>query len=175
MYMKAWIYRVGSSSTDADADQCQLWLERAVDKGYAPAMNDLAVSLLGEADQTERAHPELKVDAGGVGGAAGSSVDVAADDGSVGSTKRRRCDDDLEKAVDEHEGKSVMPPREDLGDVAVDGRGGEGDGAENDCGSLPPELAQLFEQVMEKRKRSMQLLQDAAKTGHTEVSLKQRL
>lgn len=171
MYMKAWIYRVGSSNTDADAEQCQLWLERAVDKGFAPAMNDLAVTLLGEADQTERAHTELKVDAGGVGGVAGAagSVDAGADDSSVGSTKRRRCDDDLERAVDEHDGDTMVPQREDLGE-AVGGRDAERGGVESDCSSLPPELAQLFDQVMEKRKRSMQLLQDAAKTGHTEVS-----
>ena len=173
MYMKAWVYRVGSSSTDADADQCRLWLERAAEKGYAPAMNDLAVTLLGEADRTERAHPELRVDAGGVGGgaagAADSSLDAADDDCSVSSTKRRRCDDDLEGAVDGHDGQVVEPLSGGLGE-AVGGRGEEGDDvAENDCNSLSPELAQLFEQVMEKRKRSMQLLQDAAKTGHTEV------
>ncbi|CAN0563899.1 unnamed protein product, partial [Ectocarpus sp. 12 AP-2014] len=62
MYMMAWMYRVGSGSVDADAELCQRWLERAVDKGYAPAMNDLATTLLEQADRTERAHPELKAD-----------------------------------------------------------------------------------------------------------------
>lgn len=183
MYMTAWIYGVGTSSTDADAEQCQLWLGRAVDKGYAPAMNDLAVTLLGEADQTERAHPELKVDAGDVGGIAGatgssadaaaadgaSSADAAVDGGSVGSAKRPRDEDDPERAADERGSKTVAPLRGDLGE-AVGGRDGEADGAETDCSSLSPELARLFEQVMEKRKRSMQLLEDAAKNGHTEVS-----
>lgn len=171
MYMVAWIYRVGSSTTDADADQCQLWLERAVDKGYAPAMNELAVALLGEADESERAHPELKVDAGGVCGVAGADdfrADAAADD-SVGSTKWQRCDYDLERAVFEHDGETPEPLRGCLGGTAG-GRDGEGGGADNDSRNFPPELAQLFEQVMEKRKRSMQLLQDAAKTGHTEVT-----
>lgn len=171
MYMKVWIH--GVDSADADAGQCRLWLERAADKAYAPAMNDLAVALLGEADQTERAHPELKVDTGGVdgaAGAAGSSADAAADDSSVGSAKRRRCDDDLERGVDEHEGEAVDPLRGKFGEAAG-GRGGGGDGAENGSSrSLSPELAQLFEQAMKKRKRSMKLLQDAAKTGHTEVS-----
>ena len=171
MYMEAWMYRVGSSTIDADPDQCRLWLERAAEKGHAPAMNDLAVAFLGEADQTERAHPELKVDAGGAGGAAGSSgADGAAVSTSVGSTKRPRFGDDPERAVDEYDGEEVEPLRGDVGEAAC-GRGGDGDGADNDStsSSLPPELAQLFEQVMEKRKRSMQLLQDAAKTGHTEV------
>ncbi|CAN0461240.1 unnamed protein product, partial [Hapterophycus canaliculatus] len=54
MYMSAWIYRVGSANVEADAERCQLWLERAADKGYAPAMNDLAATLLGEADMLER-------------------------------------------------------------------------------------------------------------------------
>lgn len=172
MYMTAWMYRVGSATLAADSGQCQLWLERAVEKGYAPAMNDLAATLLGEADRIERAHPELKADvADDVG--ADTAVDTAgADAGSIaGSTKRRRPDhdgddddDDDQGTVDEDDGEARLPTGEDVGKV-VDG---EGDGLER-TGSLPPELARLFEQVMEKRKRSMQLLQDAAKTGHTEV------
>lgn len=45
--MIAWMYRAGTH-VEADAEQCQLWLERAVDEGYAPAINDLAVILLAE-------------------------------------------------------------------------------------------------------------------------------
>lgn len=172
MYMTAWMYRVGSATLAADAGQCQLWLERAVEKGYAPAMNDLAATLLGEADRIERAHPELKADvADDV--SADAAVDATGAEASriAGSTKRRRPDDDGDDdddndkgAVDEDDGGTRLPTREDL-KKAVDGEGG---GLER-TDSLPPELARLFEQVMEKRKRSMQLLQDAAKTGHTEV------
>ncbi|CAM9389724.1 unnamed protein product, partial [Pylaiella littoralis] len=180
MYMTAWMHRIGSSSSSSsssssndnnknnnvnadDAEQCRLWLERAAVKGYPPAMNDLATTLLGEADRTERAHPELRTDAG-----CGAAVDA-----SAGSTKRRRQhggdadDDDNQGAGDDCDDAAT----------ATDGAGGAGAGAgagaeaevKEDSGSLPPELAQLFEQVMEKRKRSMQLLQDAAKTGHTEA------
>lgn len=36
-------------------------------------------------------------------------------------------------------------------------------------GSLPPEQAQMLEKVMATRKRAMQLLHEAAKTGHTDA------
>lgn len=152
--MTAWMYRVGSAGVEADAERCELWLERAVEKGYAPAMNDLAATLLGDADMLERDHPELRVDASG------------APDGGAGLTQQGR-----------REGDDVGGGGLDGGDAGcgdgdeVQGRTGDGEEvqAEEDAGSLPPELAQLFEQVMGKRKRSMQLLQDAAKTGHTEA------
>ncbi|CAB1120360.1 unnamed protein product [Ectocarpus sp. CCAP 1310/34] len=171
MYMMAWMYRVGSGSVDADAEQCQRWLERAVDKGYAPAMNDLATTLLEQADRTERAHPELKADV--------AAADVTAynptDDADRGLGVTRPLTPDNHTSGGSEEG---LPD----GGSSGDGVGGTGQGegnckgvggrqveADEDSSSLPPELAQLFEQVMEKRKRSMQLLQDAAKTGHTEA------
>ncbi|CAM9328628.1 unnamed protein product [Ectocarpus sp. 12 AP-2014] len=171
MYMMAWMYRVGSGSVDADAEQCQRWLERAVDKGYAPAMNDLATTLLEQADRTERAHPELKADVA----AADVTADNPADDADRGLGATRPLTPDGHTSGGSEEG---LPD----GGSSGDGVGGTGQGegnckgaggwqveAEEDASSLPPELAQLFEQVMEKRKRSMQLLQDAAKTGHTEA------
>jgi len=171
MYMTAWMYRVGSATLAADAGQCQLWLERAVEKGYAPAMNDLAATLLGEADRIERAHPELKADVADDVSADAAVETTGADAINVaGSTKRRRPDgdgdgdDNDDGAVDEDDNETRLPMREDRGKAAD----GEGDHLER-TDSLPPELARLFEQVMEKRKRSMELLQDAAKTGHTEV------
>ena len=56
--MLAWMYGVGSY-VETDPEKRQLWLQRAVDKGYAPAMNDLAVILLGEADRLDESHPQL--------------------------------------------------------------------------------------------------------------------
>ncbi|CBJ48727.1 Sel1 domain-containing protein [Ectocarpus siliculosus] len=171
MYMMAWMYRVGSGSVDADAEQCQRWLERAVDKGYAPAMNDLATTLLEQADRTERAHPELKADVAAADVIADSPTDDA--DRGLGATRPPTPDDHTSGGSEEG-----LPDGVSSGDgVGGTGQGEgncEGDGgrqveAEEDASSLPPELAQLFEQVMEKRKRSMQLLQDAAKTGHTEA------
>lgn len=172
MYMMAWMYRVGSGSVDADAEQCQMWLERAVDKGYAPAMNDLAATLLEQADRTERAHPELKADVAAADVAADNPTDDA--DKGPGATRPPTTPADDHTSGGSNEG---LP-----GSSSGDGAGGTGEGggnregaggrqveAEEDASSLPPELAQLFEQVMEKRKRSMQLLQDAAKTGHTEA------
>lgn len=43
--MLAWMYKAGTY-VEVDPEKCQLWLERAVDEGYTPAKNDLAVLLL---------------------------------------------------------------------------------------------------------------------------------
>lgn len=157
--MSAWMYREGTH-VEANEEKCQQWLERAVEKGYAPAMNDLAVILLGEADRFEGVHPELKADAK----LAQQRHDVYDGDRETAlKGSEKRVGGGLGMAVgnrrDENDGD------EEEGVVEDEGEGGGGESG-ND---LPPEKARIFEQIMERRKRSMRLLQDAAKTGHTDA------
>lgn len=154
--MSAWMYRTGAHVQD-DAERCQMWLERAIDKGYAPAMNDLAVILLGEADGLEEAHPEVKADVKANGGGSSEGRGVHRRGSSEASREGFRGGAEAGKAEAGEEGKYVEEDEEDGGE--------EGDEEPR----LPPEQAQLFEQVMARRKRSMQLLQEAAKTGHTDA------
>lgn len=157
--MSAWMYQTGAH-VQADAERCQMWLERAVDKGYAPAMNDLAVILLGEADSVEEAHPEVKADvkANSGGGSAGRGVhrrgnsEVSREGLRVGAWEEKTEAGEERREMEEDEG--------DEGDGGEEGEEGS---------RLPPEQARLFEQVMARRKRSMQLLQAAAKTGNTDA------
>lgn len=165
MYMSAWMYGVGSY-VETDPERRQLWLQRAVDKGYAPAMNDLAVILLGEADRLDESHPQMNAD----------------------STLRgpdRNEDDPVRLLGEKRDGENWREGsgREGMKDRRVEAerkeedereelRGGQGRGdasGTSEEASLSPEQAQVFENVMEKRKRAMKLLQEAAKTGHTDA------
>lgn len=152
MVVLASMYKAGTHA-EADREKCHFWLEKAVDKGYAPAMNDLAVVLLGEADRLEEAHPELKCEILSseileAGGSNEGDEFLKKIHGGISSLYRGdRPASDLEE--DYHQSRDEV-------------------GAEMKS-SWTPEQERLFEQVMEKRKRAMRLLQEAAQTGHTDA------
>lgn len=151
MVMLASMYRAGTY-VGADKEKCCFWLETAVDKGYIPAMNDLAIVLLGEADRLEEAHPELKrrilpsetLEAGG------------------GSNEGNEFLKNI------HEGISSLYQRDTNG-LEEDYHQSRDEAGEESKSSWTSEQEKLFEQVMEKRKRAMCLLQEAAQTGHTDA------
>lgn len=180
MYMSAWMYRAGAFA-EVDVEKCKLWLERAVEKGYAPAMNDLGVILLGEADLLERIHPELKADRNmtttsddwrretNKASAAQESPNGAGENPVSTVAERKTYDGDEHVKVEEKEREKTRA----CGDIVETGHGTEtaGQGAEERSTSLPPEQARLFEGVMATRKRAMQLFQGASKTGHTDAMI----
>lgn len=164
--MSAWMYSTGIH-VETDTETCQLWLERAVDKGYAPAMNDLAVMLLCEADRREDVHPELKADPKPAKRPRKSSK---FDEGELRNIDRV---EDCSRNRKVEKGTDGVKVEEERAVVAEDEReeedenGGMAQSAEE--ASLPPEQGRLFEQIMEMRKRAMRLFQKAAKTGHTDA------
>lgn len=164
--MSAWMYGVGSYA-ETDPEKRQLWLQRAVDKGYAPAMNDLAVILLGEADRLDESHPQMNADST-LRGPGISKADP------MGLPGERREGENWRKGLEggaREEGRVGVETGEEKNEEKEE-RGGQERGDESGTSeeaSMSPEQAQLFENVMEKRKRAMTLLQEAAKTGHTDA------
>lgn len=157
--MMACMYMAGGHM-ESDEEKSQLWLERAVEKGYAPALNNLAVILLGEADRLEEAHPDVKASASF---SSRDSPSISADGGEPQKEGRKAArsweSGDIEETnVKIQEEKCA--DKEEVNDEEEETEGGT---------SLLPEQVRLFEKIMGKRKRSMRLLQEAAKTGHTDA------
>lgn len=136
-----------------------------------PSLSFFSVSTLPQADQVEAAHPEVKADdaeparfgAPGSDGGGSSGVDMPHGEGDEGYV-----DEGLRMAKI-YEGRRANEAGDDGGGESeeVEGLdGGSGRGTET---SLPSEQAQMFEQVMARRKKAMQLLQEAAKAGHTDA------
>ena len=164
--MSAWMYGVGSY-VETDPERRQLWLQRAVDKGYAPAMNDLAVILLGEADRLDESHPQMNAESTLRG------PDINETDPMKLPGEKRDGENWREDSGGEgkEEGRAGVEGGEEV-DEEGEERGGKGQGdgsGTSEEASLSPEQAQVFENVMEKRKTAMKLLQEAAKTGHTDA------
>ncbi|CAM9600810.1 unnamed protein product, partial [Choristocarpus tenellus] len=146
MHMLAWMYRVGSF-VEADMEKCQHWLQLAAEKSYAPAMNFLALILLSEADWLEEQNPEVKADPRCPMG----DIDTAESGEGEGAEEKAGTNDEGEEGIDLQ--------AEVTGNTRVDDRR---------C-QLGPDLLLVFEQVMEKRRKAMRLLQGASRTGHTEA------
>ncbi|CAM9823617.1 unnamed protein product [Chrysoparadoxa australica] len=59
MFMVAWMFRHGVH-VQQDQERCMHWLELAVKKDYIPAVNELGVILLDDADKLEKRYPLLQ-------------------------------------------------------------------------------------------------------------------
>ncbi|CAM9877297.1 unnamed protein product [Discosporangium mesarthrocarpum] len=156
MYMLAWMYRSGG------ARLCQRWLEKAAEKGYAPAMNDLALLFLHEADWLEEQYPEIQANScdGGDQGRGGGGVPsklVGREEGGGSG-----------EGEGEGAGAGAGEGPQDQRQHVCSGSGLSSSVEEMEA-ELGPELLQGFERVMERRRRALRLLQEASKTGHTEA------
>lgn len=151
MVMLASMYRAGTY-VEADKEKCRFWLERAVDKGYIPAMNDMAIVLLGEADRLEEDHPEIKC----------GIVPSETPEANGGSNEGNEFIQNIHKGISSLYQMNTNGLKEDY-------HRNQYEAGEEPKSSWTPEQEKLFEKVMEKRKQAMCLLQEAAQTGHMDA------
>lgn len=180
--MLAWMYRAGAH-VEEDGERSRLWLEKAAEAGHAPSLNDLAVTMLTEADalDAKRAGATgvgLSGSAPGAGTAAGpgnhlqGSRQAGAADAPLPQTTWA---DIVEDVVGERGGQPEAGTAAGATRFALDEEkerdgsdGPRGRGFLEGSGDLAPR-GDPSRRTRAVRRRAMRLLLLAAKEGYTEA------
>ncbi|KAG5180249.1 hypothetical protein JKP88DRAFT_279665 [Tribonema minus] len=149
-YMLAWMYKHGHFVT-ADAERCTHWLERAVERGYAPAMNELALLLLEEAEGISAAWPEVQAAFDELASKA-ADADAAGDDDDQDDVVQDDVADDDDSAAEDSSSGGAR-------DVRGSAAAALGATQRRLQRTLSPEAAAKFAAAAELRKRAQSLLQ----------------
>ncbi|CAM9734630.1 unnamed protein product, partial [Phaeothamnion confervicola] len=179
MYMVAWMYKHGYFIAQDEAE-CIRWLELACDKQYPPALNELGLFLLRQADDVEVQYPELGIDQEEKDDSDDEEHDEF-DDGGDGDDGGGRT-----SGISGGEGSGS-------GGGGSSGGGGNGNGGGGNSGragdgytdlsgggddsalcwprpaGLAADLGRAWDDVAEKRRRAMRLFAAAARKGHTDA------